>query len=92
MVLFGIQHLELYLLLLGFLFGERNKKMKKWIKVNEYYHGDGSTRLTYINAKKIIALWRDENLTKVYFNHDSILYAKETPEEIIKLMEGNKKK
>ena len=46
--------------------------MKKWIKVNEYYHGDGSTRLTYINAKKIIALWRDENLTKVYFNHDSI--------------------
>ena len=66
--------------------------MKKWIKVNEYYHGDGSTRLTYINAKKIIALWRDENLTKVYFNSDSILYAKETPEEIIKLMEGNKKK
>jgi len=66
--------------------------MKKWIRVNEYYHGDGSTRLTYINAKKIIALWRDENLTKVYFNSDSILYAKETPEEIIKLMEGNKKK
>lgn len=66
--------------------------MKKWIKVNEYYHGDGSTRLTYINAKKIIALWRDENLTKVYFNYDSILYARETPEEIIKLMEGNKKK
>ena len=66
--------------------------MKKWIEVNEYYHGDGSTRLTYINAKKIIALWRDENLTNVYFNHDSILYAKETPEEIIKLMEGNKKK
>ena len=66
--------------------------MKKWIKVNEYYHGDGSTRLTYINAKKIIALWRDENLTKVYFNHDGILYAKETPEEIMKLMEGNKKK
>jgi len=66
--------------------------MKKWIRVNEYYHGDGSTRLTYINAKKIIALWRDENLTKVYFNSDSILYAKETPEEIIKLMERNKKK
>ena len=66
--------------------------MKKWIRVNEYYHGDGSTRLTYINAKKIIALWRDENLTKVYFNSDSILYAKETPEEIMKLMEGNKKK
>ena len=66
--------------------------MKKWIRVNEYYNGDGSTRLTYINAKKIIALWRDENLTKVYFNSDSILYAKETPEEIIKLMEGNKKK
>lgn len=66
--------------------------MEKWIKVNEYYHGDGSTRLTYINAKKIIAFWRDENLTKVYFNRDSILYAKETPEEIIKLMEGNKKK
>lgn len=66
--------------------------MEKWIKINEYYHGDGSTRLTYINAKKIIALWRDENLTKVYSNHDSILYAKETPEEIIKLMEGNKKK
>lgn len=66
--------------------------MKKWIKVNEYYHGDGSTRLTYIKAKKIIALWRDENLTKVYFNHDNILYAKETPEEIIKLIEGNKKK
>ena len=66
--------------------------MKKWIRVNEYYHGDGSTRLTYINAKKIIALWRDENLTKVYFNSDSILYAKETPEEIIKLMEGSKKK
>lgn len=66
--------------------------MKKWIKVNEYYHGDGSTRLTYINAKKIIALWRDENLTKVYFNHDSVLYARETPEEIIKLIEGNKKK
>ena len=70
--------------------------MKKWIKVNEYYHGDGSTRLTYINAKKIIALWRDENenltKTKVYFNHDSILYAKETPEEIMRLIKGDKKK
>lgn len=68
--------------------------MKKWIKVNEYYNGEGSgsTRLTYINTKKIIAFWRDENLTKVYFNSDSILYAKETPEEIIKLMEGSKKK
>jgi len=66
--------------------------MKKWIKVNEYYHGDWSTRLTYINAKKIVAFWRDENLTKVYLNSGNILYTKETPEEIIKLMEGNKKK
>lgn len=66
--------------------------MKKWIKLNEYYQGDGSTRLTYINAKKIVAFWRDENLTKVYFNSDSILYTKETPEEILKLMEGSKKK
>ena len=55
--------------------------MKKWIKVNEYYHGDGSTRLTYINAKKIIAFWKNEE-TRV----------KETPEEIMKLMKGNKKK
>lgn len=60
--------------------------MKKWIKVNEYYNGDGSTRLTYINTKKIIAFWRNENLTKIYFNHDSILAAKETPKEIIELM------
>lgn len=66
--------------------------MKKWIRVNEYYHGDGSTRLTYINAKKIIALWRDENLTKVYFNQNSILKAKETPEEIMKLMKERSKK
>lgn len=69
--------------------------MKKWIRVNEYYHGDGSTRLTYINTKKIIAIWRDENVTKVYFNQNSInsiLKAKETPEEIMELMKGNKKK
>ena len=66
--------------------------MKKWIRVNEYYHGDGSTRLTYINTKKIMAIWRDENLTKIYFNQNSILKAKETPEEIMKLMKERSKK
>lgn len=66
--------------------------MKKWIIVNEYYHGDGSTRLTYINTKKILAVWREDNLTKVYFNSNSVLRAKETPEEIMKLMRRDKKK
>lgn len=66
--------------------------MEKWIKINEYYHGDGSTRLTYINTKKIMAIWRDENLTKIYFNQNSILKAKETPEEIMKLMKERSKK
>lgn len=66
--------------------------MKKWIKINEYYRGDNSTRLTYINAKKIIAFWRDGDLTKVYFNQGNIFYVKETPEEIMKIMKGDKKK
>ena len=66
--------------------------MKKWIKINEYYRGDSSTRLTYINTKKIIAFWRDKDLTKVYFNQGNIFYVKETPEEIMKIMKGDKKK
>lgn len=66
--------------------------MKKWIKVNEYYHGDGSTRLTYINVKKIVAFWGNEERTTIYFNHNDLIRVKETPEEILKLMEGNKKK
>lgn len=66
--------------------------MKKWIIVNEYYHGDGSTRLTYINTKKILAVWRENNSTKVYFNSNSVLRVKETPEEIMKLIGRDKKK
>jgi hypothetical protein len=66
--------------------------MKKWIKVNEYYRGDGPTRLTYINVKKIAAFWENEERTTIYFNRNDLIRVKETPEEILKLMERNKKK
>jgi len=68
--------------------------MKKWIRVNQYYHGDGSIRSVYIETKKILAFWRVEGeTTTIYFDYNSDLTKiKETPEEIMELMKGNKKK